>query len=132
MEDSIFIEILKHGEERGLDGTAFHVLKEHLIRKGFLKKDHDQLTENRLYKLYSECFDEYHTGPHGSRILKTDYYFRLIEYRELQEARNAPREANRNSFIAIGISILAILASVAATYLQMRNPVEIDDRQIDS
>ncbi len=125
MEDTIFIEVLKYGAGKGLEGVSFEELKRWIYDRrdaGFSETEHVLLNN-----LFDECFERAKTGYDTDKLnLKTEYYFRLIEYQELQESRKASREANRNAFIAIGISLLAILASAILTFTQLNTPTRIN------
>lgn len=132
MEDAVFIKILEFGEQCGIEGTRWEDLKSWLQEKDIIPTDENlsKREENRVFRLYSECFDAPHGGGHTDRLLKTEYYFRLIEFRELQESRTASRDANRNSFIAIALSVFAIIASASLTYKQLNTPISIASTQI--
>ncbi|HEY0894082.1 MAG TPA: hypothetical protein VGE32_13565, partial [Cellvibrio sp.] len=67
---------------------------------------------------------------YNNRLLKTEYYFRLIEFRELQETRTASKTANKNSIIALTISVIAILISICTTAIQLNTTTKINADQI--
>ncbi len=52
--------------------------------------------------------------------------FRLLEYKELQEARESASTAKKHALIAIGISIVAFIASVGFSIYQITTPVSLD------
>ncbi|WP_421865148.1 hypothetical protein [Motiliproteus sp.] len=69
--------------------------------------------------------------------LKAEYYFRLIEYRELKLARETARQANQNSVIAqeqssksLQVAQLAVLASILisifTTAWQLSSSIRLD------
>ena len=125
MKKSPFIKLLEYGEQIGTRGADEKEIFEWALRTGVIpdNKVSKRILDNLLY----ECFDK--TGD-GSRILKVEYYFRLIEYRELEESRIASRQANRNSFIAILFSITAIVISSIIGYQQLTGSVSISSSQV--
>lgn len=129
MEDSIFIKVLEHGEQVGLDGTNETLLRDYIQRKtsiNFEDEDHKHKTDS-LHRLFLSCFEFFDNGKAGkNNILKTEYYFRLIEYRELQESRLAARSANKSAMWAISISIFAIIISAVLTFAQLNTPVSMN------
>ena len=128
MEDTVFIKVLEHGEQVGLEGTTPTDLKRHIEKELDIDLDHTdhQSKKESLDNIFYECFRNVDGRKHGrNHILKTEYYFRLIEYRELQEARSASKSANRNAFMAIGLSIFAILVSAILPLSQLNAPVSI-------
>lgn len=132
MENSVFIKILEYGEECGLEGVHWEALLKKMQEEGVVSKE-DQFSveeRNRLFKLFDECYDKPHGGSHTHRLLKTEYYFRLIEYRELQESREASRSANKNAFVALVISVVAILVGIISATIQLSSAVSIDAAQI--
>lgn len=140
LQSKIFIKLLEFGEKNGLEGAEEAQLNEWAVTEGFLQKS-DNSIENKLKmnafrKLYNECFEstELYTGDDGKRkyVLKNAYYFRLVEYRELQESRRASTSANRNAFFAISISIIAIFVGIFCTYNQLNSSISIDTKQFNS
>jgi hypothetical protein len=131
--EEIFIKVLEYGAERGLEGTDVQGFNTWASEQGFLDLKNKELHQlqkcNALHRLLQECFqvaDNRGEALERIYVLKNEYYFRLIKYRELQEARNAAKEANRNAFFAIGLSILTLLFSGFLTYTHLINPVSIN------
>jgi hypothetical protein len=123
-KDSIFIELLKYGERAGLQGTTIPEMLKWAQTNGF--SDSDIVRENSLlFRLYDECFvpGSESRGGHGLSVLRNEYFFRLVEYRELEMARKASREARWLSIAAIIISLFAITTSFQS--------IEIKPQQID-
>lgn len=146
MEDSIFIEVLKYGAQKGIEGLTVEELyvwgSEHgyLELDGYLDpdvEDVDQQIKRFAFKnLFLECFQQSNYA-HGAKskttyVLKNEYYFRLIEYRELQESRTAARSANKNSMWAIGISVAAIIVSAVLTFAQLNTPTTINKSDLQA
>lgn len=144
MQDSTFIKVLEYGEQVGLEGTN---------EADFLKWAEDEglidltSTESKtasqiasLKQLFSECFKTFLSTEkkdsvrqmYSSDVLRTEYYFRLIEHRELQLNREAAKSANRNAFVAIGISVTAIIVSAVMTWSQLNTSVSLDKFTLQS
>ncbi len=138
--EKIFIDLLDFGVEKGLKGTDLLEVEEWAKEKYFpdptgLGEKWIDLRSNLKY-LFEECFHETNRIKKGTsiclRVLKNEYYFRLIEYQELQDSRIAAREANRNAFIAIGISIFAIIISAVLTFAQLNTPTIINKPDLNA
>ena len=138
MTDKIFIILLEYGAEIGLEGTDIPEFIKWAASHNFINtkssETHEKLKQNALHSLFKECFEEnrYYEGSSSKKlfVLKNEYYFRLIEYRELQESRNASKEANKNAMVvnktatvAIAISVLAILVGLFVSIFQVITPV---------
>lgn len=130
MDDSVFIKMLEYGELCGIKGTKWDELLIWLKDQKVIVNI-DANDTNRLHALYRECFDDSGKSEnYNNRLLKTEYYFRLVEFRELQEARTASKTANKNSLIALTISVIAILVSVCTTTIQLNTSTKINEEQI--
>ncbi|MCK6417440.1 MAG: hypothetical protein L6Q57_00680, partial [Alphaproteobacteria bacterium] len=70
------------------------------------------------------------SGSGAKRFLKMEYYSRLIEWQELQEARKSAQHANTHSWIAILLSVLAIGISVWFGWQQLERPIELGKKTI--
>lgn len=82
------------------------------VNSGVLPPVSDQAYAKQKYLLRDLFFESFVLNSGSTEsvwVLKAEYYFRLLEFRELQESRAASQAANRNSFIAIGISLSAII-----------------------
>ena len=135
MEDSIFIKVLEHGEDAGLNGTSLPLLRRCIEKEMHIDLKHPdfELYSKSLERLFSQCFEFVDIdGFEENHVLKTEYYFRLIEHRELQESRAAAKAAHRNAFIAIGISVCAIIISAILTWTQVNAPIGLDERTVTS
>lgn len=86
-----------------------------------------------------ECFDHgaiggQGFGQSGNRSLyslKTEYYFRLVEFQELEESRLASSQANENSTKAIIISMAAIVVTALIGLKQLYTPTTINSNQVN-
>jgi hypothetical protein len=131
----IFIALLEHGEDKGLDGTSLANVLDWAQKNDYLpEKDDPRYNEMQglLRDLFFESFaqNSFVSSSANSWGLKAEYFYRLLEYRELHEARENSRKAQKNALIAISISIFALVASVSIGYMQLSKPVEISERQI--
>ena len=138
MKDTIFIKVLEYGEQVGIDGTTYQEFikwarQENLIIPESGDPD-EKLKTAALQNLFSECFqrskaiqdsDKERTTPH-TNVLKTEYYFRLVEHRALEESRKAAKSANRNAFSAIAISIIAMIICTVTVFVQLNSPISIN------
>ncbi len=134
MEDSIFISVLEYGEKAGLKGITRQDLKNWATEKGFVSGHNDDIKVGFLMNLFKECFEKVTPLNVGTPKwnLKTEYYFRLIEYRELQESRLSARSANRNAIWAIGLSIFAIIVSGILAFNQLTTSVGMNKSDLQA
>ncbi len=129
-EKIVFIRLLEHGENVGIKGTNRNK------SKAYVYGDNVKLTDDEEC-LFRDLFEEsFHKGVLYSdsgkdlRILKTEYYFRLLEYRELKESRTASLSARNFSLWAICVSLAAIVAGFGIGYVQLTTPITINDEQV--
>ncbi len=131
MDKPIFIKLLEHGEEVGLSGTDFDqvldwAFKNHIISS--TQKSEDEVA--LLRDLFFECFAQNSSTTAEIWVLKIEYYFRLLEYKELSEARKNSNQANRKAIIAIVIAVIAMISSILMGYLQLTGEISINEMQI--
>jgi hypothetical protein len=130
-ENNIFIKLLRLGESKGIQGIDENEFKKWALSHQEI--DNEYCEEfHKIRRLFLECFDEI-IKSHGipnEYILKTEYYFRLIEFQELELSRETAASANKHSKIAIGISLVAIFIGIVATIIQSQSQVTIDSSQI--
>lgn len=127
MEDSIFIKLLEWGEKVGIEGVTWKEVKHWAYENKLVSTtEQSNLNVQLLLNLLQECFVDASGSSPRKYNLKSEYYFRLIEFRELQEAREASKKANKNAIAAIIISTLAIMVSV---FMSIR-PAKLDDAQV--
>lgn len=134
MHQHIFIRLLEYGESIGLNGTNFEEVLEWDKKYNYIPKPGSQeykLREGLLRELFFESFTKSTASTDNIWVLKSEYYFRLLQYRELQLARQSASEAKNHSNIAISISILALLASLVLGTMQLRSEVRISVDQIN-
>jgi hypothetical protein len=129
----IYIALLEYGEEHGLKGVTLDAVYEWAEKTDYLPSSGSpqyQNTKSLLRDLYFECFEKNSNSNNNIWGLKNEFYFRLLEYRELVEARQASTLAKRNSNIATIISITALVASLYIGYMQLAKPLSIESTQV--
>jgi hypothetical protein len=131
MEDSVFIEVLKYGAEKGVEGGTLENMKKWICdhRDAELIETEHVLLEN----IFEECFEMSNGGTGGEKYnLKTEYYFKLIEYQELRESNKAAKSASRNAFTAIGISVFAMVFIAVFAFTQWNRPITINESDLNA
>lgn len=124
-EKSIFIRLLEFGERKGIQGFRGDEYDTWKAEQPDVVNEYgDRSQEART--LLNACFDQQPTNPGFRYVLKTEYYFRLIEFKELEESRLASASANQHSKIAIGFSVFAILIGA----LQLNSNITLDANQV--
>ena len=129
----IFIALLEHGEKHELEGSNLTKMLAWASAEGYLPPENDfkhTTIKGFLRDLFFKCFEQNSLINNNTWCLKPEYYFRLLEYRELVEARTASSEANRNAIWAIRIAIMALIASFLVGFFQVFSPVKISDKQL--
>jgi hypothetical protein len=129
MENSIFIDVLTYGAKRGAAGVSFEELK-----KRINDNRDTELTETELALLnniFKECFASGGSGTEKQN-LKTEYYFRLIEYQALKESWKAGKSANRNAFTAIGLAVFAIVLTTFLAFTQWNRPITLSKSDLNA
>ncbi len=132
MEETIFFKVLEYGEKAGFEGISENEFWEWAKTQGAdkLSSDPDDILKcSSLYKIFQTCFEQSSVKKDNETVskylLKTEYYFRLMEHRELVQSRLAAGSANRNAFFAIAISIFAIIVCAVLTFVSQRAPASI-------
>lgn len=121
VENNIFIEVLKFGAQKELTGCNFNELADVVL------KEKTEINYSLLKDVFDECFElSVRNLSSNKYILKTEYYFRLLDYEELQQAKQASRESNRNALLAIIVSLFAIGLGIWTSF----RPVSINAEDI--
>ena len=129
--NSIFLKMLEFGEEKQADGVDFNQFLLWAVDKKIIPHVNTDKT-TYLRELFQECFSNAYTST-GRHVLKAEYYFKLIEYRELSEARKASNEARIFSIIAIIISLISlIIAGFGTVKLDSSTKIDLNDKTISS
>lgn len=110
---SFFIPLIELGLEKGDDGTSVEEAKEYLKHKNLLTNEQNL---EPFYLVFADFFEigeifYQHLQKQATKkfFLRTDTYFRYLEYIELQEARKTSMEAKCLAIVAIVISALSML-----------------------
>ncbi len=130
MTDDLIVEILKYGKTKkpGKEqGFVMNDIVNHLKGLGF-KMDLEETTT--LNVIMGRCF-MINIPSTGQYVMTADGYFTLLEYQELQEARESSKSANKWAVIALTISIVATLSSIGFSVKQIYTPTEIKSEQVD-
>lgn len=174
-EKPLFIWLLEYGEEKsGTTITCHQVINKAcsdkfisdrstgpsiVLRSLFLEcfeyTEADRISARKMLSKHDiNSFDSHYSDM--STHLKPEYYFRLLEHRELQLAREAAKQANENAKAAqltadksislaedsniqsqrsFRFSVLAVVisvvASIGATFWQLKSPISIEEKQIN-
>lgn len=131
MKNSIYIKILEYGEDAGINGLSHDEILEKLKSAGLINGEIDLVIENRITSIFYECFEKTQGSEHNTRLLKPEYFYRLIEFRELEESRKASSDANTKSNIAIFLAIFALVATIVVSYIQQNSSITVNPLQID-
>lgn len=133
-EKSVFIKLLEYGEAVGTNGTRVDKMIDWALKNGIIPLAEDKNHfENMvlLEELFYECFIKNDKLEKDIWVLKGEYFTRLLEYRELNEARESSRKANRNALFAIALSIVTLLLTLTISYLQLHKPTTISEKQLN-
>ncbi len=129
LDGSAFIWILEHGREKGLGGTKPEDAEKLAIEAGVLAApDSGGYREERraFLKLFHESFERTDRTKDTAFVLKSEYFFRLLEHDELVASRDAASSARSWAAGALVVSILAILVSAAIGYAELATPIQIE------
>lgn len=150
-ENNLFIWLLEFGESNQQSQVSCRNMLNEAVQQG-LCNTRNEPTAEVLTKLFYECFDLEKLKPqHGHNpdvlmgmptSLKAEYYFRLLEFRELQLARETSMQANKNASAAhdqsqrsfrasVAAVLISILVAVITTSWQLNSSLTINPTQIE-
>ena len=132
---NIYMDSIKYGEKllNQRKPVTFNKLREHLQHQGYEFKTDEQ--KRMLDYIRRETFIIFDThAPSGDEpsILSRESYFNLLDYKELQAALAASKEARKYSIIAIFLSFVALLASVILSLIEINQPVQLENQQFQT
>jgi hypothetical protein len=132
-ERSIFIRMLQLGADNGAKPMTKSAFIEWAVGQGDIESEQDPVI-SQLHKLFDECFICSRTPTIGENayVLKSEYYFRLLEFTELELSRKASSEANRNSIIATVLAVISIGIGSYFGYIQKTMPMILNNDQVES
>jgi len=102
-------------------------LQKYLEGKGYKFKTEQE--KRLLWNICRETFHIYYGEYKVQSYLNIEGYFKLLEYRELSEARKSSREAKTYAIAAILISIATLAASIAFSIMSLKQKTVIEDKQ---
>lgn len=135
MEDKPgFILLLEFLESKGIGGVTWNQTVDWAIRERIILS-RDGCDAMLLSRLFGECTGlRSHPHEDASRnlVLSAEFHSRLVDYRELQLARQSAQQARTQSNRALMVSVGAILISAVIGVGQLFYPVSIDTDQLDN
>lgn len=129
-QGNIYLDALEYGEKQLFKRQAItrQQLRKYLEDKGYKFITNE---EKRLLKdLGREAFFIYVGEPSNRKYyLNIEGYFKLLEYRELSDARKSSKEAKIYAIAAIVISIITLLVSIYFSNMELKQKTTIDNKQ---
>jgi len=141
-ENKIFIiNLLEFGKEQGLNGISWVQLadwaKDQRIISDYeeysMRSPENSIIVNSNYEEWNflrtwflECFKESTSYSDEKRVLKSEYYFRLIDYYEFKEAKRSSKQANRNAKYALYVAITALILTIIFGILQTNKSTKVE------
>lgn len=123
-QEDFYIEVLKWAKEKG-------TFTYNEIDNQF-NLDKDSIKHDLIHKYWSErLFCELCINREMKSHISYDAYFNLLQHQELEEARQASLDANKNAKIAICFSIAVMILTVVFSVLQIFYPTKLNQEQID-
>lgn len=126
----IIVEILRYGKTKkpnNPDGFKMNDIVDHLKNIGFKMDNEDFHTLNIIL---SKCFIV-NVPKEGRYLMNAEGYFTLLEYEELEDARESSKQANKWAIIALTVSIISTLISIGFSIKQINTPTEIKREQVE-
>lgn len=127
---NIYLDALEYGEKQLIKKQQIEKkdLKKHLEDKGYRFSTREE--RRLLNDLGREAFHIYVGDPSNRKYyLNIEGYFKLLEYRELGDARKSSKEARTYAIVAILISIATFIASIYFSIRVLEQKIVIDDKQ---
>jgi len=130
--NNIYLDALEYGEKQLLERQA--VTRKQL--QAYLEdKDYKFSTkeEKRLLSdLGREAFFIFEGDPSNRKYyLNIEGYFKLLDYRELSDARESSKEARKYVFVAILISITTLVVSIVLSIMSLKQKTVIENKQFE-
>ena len=131
MRRNVYLRGFEIGNENFSSGISYYELKNQFLKEGFKITDNfEEYFINWFFENFYERyqFPYYHGIRYGNNFRKlTDFteeskkrpcilsskaFFDLVDYQELIETKKSSKQANRNSLIAILLTLIAIIISI--------------------
>jgi magnesium-transporting ATPase (P-type) len=129
----MYLTALEYGEKSLNEGwpVTFNTLKKHLEGHGFIfeTEEKERLLKDlsrESFHIYIEDGEKWKDAPH---YINTEGYFKLLDYRELKEARSSSKEARYYAIIAIVISIITLFVSIYFSNKALNQDIKLDSNQ---
>ncbi len=121
-DEDLYIALIRYGRDHLKEGVDRDQAKQYLIEKGYSFDDGDR--QFLFTRLFNDTFvSQGFIGSKGFLLLSS--YFNLLEYEELNEARQQAKDAKKMAIIAIFISAFLALASIGFSYYQVTHPQDV-------
>jgi len=132
-KEDIVIEALQYAKKHESGGFTKAELNTHLIAQDYSKNDVDSFIvrgfiryfDDYRYQKDDEKDDNWYEYEPPLYMLEKEARFHLLEYVELQEARQSSRDAKKIAFWAIGISLISTIAAIVFSIYQITHPTEV-------
>lgn len=131
--ENIYLDTLLYGEEKLVKRKPVERkdLKQYLVNKGY--KFNTKEEKRLLAVLGKIAFNMSPEEPSNRKYYLTlEGYFKLLDYRDLSDARKSAREARLFTLIAIGISLLTLIVSVIFSIAELNQSTTISNDQFES
>lgn len=118
--ENIYLDALEYGEQQLIKRQAItsKQLQKYLEDKGCIFSTNEE--KRLLNDLGREAFFIYVGDPSNRKyFLNIEGYFKLLAYRELNDARRSSKNARNYTIVAIFISIITLLTSIIFSYLSL-------------
>ena len=132
-KQNIFLDGLEYGEELLNKGEpiTFNKIVNHLKDKGYKiesKSEEALLKDFARENFYIYVSGEEETWKNYESNLNAEGYFKLLDYKELNEARKSSTQARKYAILAI---LVSIFASIISIYVSLQ-PITIDTTQFQT
>jgi len=127
---NIYLDALEYGEEQLSKRQPIESrdLKKYLKDKGYKFSTREE--ERLLNDLGREAFQIHFSDPSNRKYyLNIEGYFKLLEYRELNDARKSSKEAKQYAVAAIVIATITLLVSIYFSNKVLKQEMVIDSEQ---
>lgn len=130
--ENIYLDALEYGEKLLIEkqGITREQLRKHLADKGYMFSTRE---ERRLFDdLGREAFFIFVGDPSNRKYyLNIEGYFKLLAYRELNDARKSSKEARWYAILAIILSTITLFVSIYFSNKSLKQKTTIEDRQFE-
>ena len=129
-QGNIYLDALEYGEKQLIKKQQIEKkdLKKHLEDKGYKFSTKEE--KGLLSDIEIEAFYMYAGEPSNRKYyLNIEGYFKLLDYRELSDARKSSKIAMGCAIVAIALSIITLAVSVYFSNMELKQKTTIDNRQ---